>query len=78
GTQWRFYTDEEIMCYSIHETGKFLFPGSGHYTERGEDQGYGYTVNLPLEPYTEDASYLECLELSLNAIIEAFKPDIIL
>ena len=72
------YNDEEIMCYSIHETGKFLFPGSGHYTERGEDQGYGYTVNLPLEPYTEDASYLECLELSLNAIIEAFKPDIIL
>ena len=37
GTQWSLYTDNTIMCYSIHETGKFLFPGSGHYTERGED-----------------------------------------
>ena len=26
GTQWSFYTDNRIMTYSIHETGKFLFP----------------------------------------------------
>ncbi len=38
----------------------FFSPGSGHYTERGEDIGYGHTVNVPLEPYTEDASFLEC------------------
>ena len=25
GTQWSFYTDNRIMTYSIHETGKFLF-----------------------------------------------------
>ena len=24
GTQWSFYTDNQIMTYSIHETGKFL------------------------------------------------------
>ncbi|MEJ7346096.1 acetoin utilization protein AcuC, partial [Staphylococcus haemolyticus] len=34
GTQWSFYTSNEVLTYSIHETGKFLFPGSGHYTER--------------------------------------------
>jgi len=30
GTQWSFYTSNKVMCYSIHVTGKFLFPGSGH------------------------------------------------
>ena len=25
GTQWSLYTDNTIMCYSIHETGKFYF-----------------------------------------------------
>ncbi len=31
-----FYADNHVTTYSIDETGKFLFPGSGHYTERGE------------------------------------------
>lgn len=78
GTQWSFYTDNRIMTYPIHETGKFLFPGSGHYTERGEDIGYGYTVNVPLEPYTEDASYLEVFKETVEPLVAAFKPDIIL
>ncbi|MCH4391907.1 MULTISPECIES: acetoin utilization protein AcuC [Staphylococcus] len=78
GTQWSLYTDNTIMCYSIHETGKFLFPGSGHYTERGEDLGYGYTVNLPLEPYTEHDNYLKVFKESVTSVIEAYKPDILL
>lgn len=78
GTQWSFYTDNRIMSYSIHETGKFLFPGSGHYTERGEDIGYGYTVNMPLEPYTEDDSYLRSFTETVEPLVATFQPDIIL
>lgn len=78
GTQWSFYTNEHILCYSIHESGKYLFPGSGHYTERGEHLGYGYTVNVPLEPYTEDESFLEAFKLTIEPVVAAFKPDIIL
>lgn len=78
GIQWSFYTSDKVLNYSIHETGKFLFPGSGHYTERGDEQGYGYSVNVPLEPYTEDASYMETLEQTLSAVTESFQPDIIL
>ncbi|CYF31571.1 acetoin utilization protein AcuC [Staphylococcus aureus subsp. aureus CIG1114] len=47
GTQWSFYADNHVTTYSIHETGKFLFPGSGHYTERGEDIGYGQHCKCP-------------------------------
>ena len=77
GTQWSFYTEDQALIYSIHETGKFLFPGSGHYTERGNEQGFGYTVNIPLEPYTEDSSYLEVFKQTIEPIIASFKPDII-
>ncbi|MBE5672820.1 acetoin utilization protein AcuC [Staphylococcus sp. SS35] len=78
GTQWSFYADNHIATYSIHETGKFLFPGSGHYTERGEDIGYGHSINVPLEPYTEDASFIECFKMTVEPVVKAFKPDIIL
>ncbi|WP_238100976.1 acetoin utilization protein AcuC [Staphylococcus massiliensis] len=78
GTQWSFYTDEKVLNYSIHETGKFLFPGSGHYTERGKDKGFGYSINLPLEPYTEDESFMEVFKSTLHNVAASFKPDIIL
>ncbi|WP_436859771.1 acetoin utilization protein AcuC [Staphylococcus caeli] len=77
GTQWSFYTNDQALIYSIHETGKFLFPGSGHYTERGNEQGFGYTVNIPLEPYTEDESFLDVFRQTIEPIVASFQPDII-
>lgn len=78
GVQWSFYTQNEILNYSIHETGKFLFPGSGHYTERGKEQGFSYSVNVPLEPYTEDASFIDCFKRTVTPVVKSFDPDIIL
>lgn len=77
GVQWSFYTSDQVLNYSIHETGKFLFPGSGHYTERGTDEGFGYTVNIPLEPYTEHQSYLDNFKKTIEKVAEQFKPDFI-
>ncbi|MCE7783280.1 acetoin utilization protein AcuC [Staphylococcus xylosus] len=77
GTQWSFYTNDQALIYSIHETGKFLFPGSGHYTERGAEKGFGYTVNIPLEPYTEDQSFLDVFKHTIEPVVASFKPDII-
>ncbi|EMC0318856.1 acetoin utilization protein AcuC [Staphylococcus pseudintermedius] len=77
GVQWTFYASNQVMNYSIHETGKFLFPGSGHYTERGTDQGFGYSINVPLEPYTEHDSFLEVFKKTLNQVAESFQPDFI-
>lgn len=77
GVQWSFYTDPEVCTVSIHETGKYLFPGTGAVNERGEGIAFGTCINIPLEPYTEDASWLECLEEILNKAIDHFKPDLI-
>ncbi|MFD2612883.1 acetoin utilization protein AcuC [Paenibacillus gansuensis] len=78
GVQWTFYTDPQVCTFSIHETGKYLFPGTGGVEERGDGLGFGYNYNLPMEPYTEDASWLECFEDTLSRVADAFKPDLII
>lgn len=78
GTQFIFYSDQDVMTYSIHETGRYLFPGTGNTTELGDDSGYGYSINLPLDAYTEDESFQEVFKESITRAIERFKPDVIL
>ncbi|WP_238357895.1 acetoin utilization protein AcuC [Cohnella zeiphila] len=77
GVQWSFYTDPDVFTFSIHETGKFLFPGTGFASERGESSGYGACLNVPVEPYTEDDSWLACFEAALERILCSFRPDVI-
>jgi acetoin utilization protein AcuC len=47
-----------VLTLSIHESGRYLFPGTGFVDELGEGEGYGYSLNLPMEPFTEDGSWL--------------------
>lgn len=77
GVQWCFYTDPDAFTFSIHETGKYLFPGTGFANERGANSGYGACLNVPVEPYTEDESWLDCFSAALTRITRAFKPDVI-
>ncbi|AQL55964.1 acetoin utilization protein AcuC [Abyssicoccus albus] len=77
GVQESFYHSNQCLTYSIHETGKYLFPGTGRFDERGIEKGFGYAANIPLEPFTTDESFIHCLNLSLRRIIESYKPDII-
>lgn len=77
GVQWSFYTDPLVCTVSIHETGKYLFPGTGFVNERGEGEAFGTSVNIPVEPYTEDESWLECFGEVLASAIARFQPDVI-
>ncbi|GFN32024.1 acetoin utilization protein AcuC [Paenibacillus xylaniclasticus] len=77
GVQWVFYDDPTVFTYSIHETGKFLFPGTGFIHERGIDSGVGACMNVPLEPYTEDESWLNSFRATVEAAVHMFKPDLI-
>ncbi|QQK81176.1 acetoin utilization protein AcuC [Salicibibacter cibi] len=77
GVQWAFYDDPNVMTLSIHETGRYLFPGTGAITEKGAGQGYGYTLNLPLDAFTEDESFLTCYETAVKEACAFFQPDVI-
>nr|WP_217368836.1 MULTISPECIES: acetoin utilization protein AcuC [unclassified Brevibacillus] len=78
GVQWAFYDDPSVLTVSIHETGKYLFPGTGNLSERGDGTGYGYSVNVPLDAFTEDDSFLEVYEELVSKLAAGFKPDVIL
>src|SRR5262249_16819465 len=59
GVQAAFYRSADVLTISTHERGDRLFPGTGAVEEIGEGPGRGYAVNLPLNPYTDDAVYLD-------------------
>ena len=77
GVQFAFYRDPNALTISTHERGDRLFPGTGFVDESGEGAGRGYSVNLPLEPHTDDEVYVEAFEAVIPPLVEAFKPDVV-
>ncbi len=67
GVQFAFYRDPDVLTISTHERGDRLFPGTGFVNEMGEDDGLGYSVNLPLQPFTDDEVYLPAFEAVVPA-----------
>lgn len=77
GVQSGFYDDPNVCTFSIHETGRYLFPGTGNINERGIKEGHGYTFNLPIDAFTQDDSFLALYENAFREIAAFFQPDII-
>ena len=77
GVQWIFYSDPRVLTVSIHESGQFIFPGTGFHNEIGEDSGLGYSVNIPLPPNTPDDTYLRTFNEIIPLLFEQFKPDVV-
>ncbi|HYB02130.1 MAG TPA: hypothetical protein VED37_18050, partial [Ktedonobacteraceae bacterium] len=78
GVQRSFYDDPRVMTISLHESGRYLFPGTGDVLELGNGLGRGYSANVPLEPFTEDDSYIEVMNALLTPMIISFGPDVII
>lgn len=77
GVQQAFYDDPSVLTISTHERPERLFPGTGYVEEVGEGRGAGYAVNLPLEAFTDPATYLPAFEAVVPPLLEAFCPDVV-
>ena len=77
GVQGIFYRDADVLTLSIHESGRYLFPGTGFVDELGDGDGYGYSLNLPLDAFTEDGSWTSLQAKLIPEVAEAFRPDVI-
>ena len=77
GVQTAFYDDDRVLTISFHESGRFLFPGTGFTHELGEGPGYGYSVNVPLHPYTDDDTFISAFDQVTPPLVERFAPDVI-
>ncbi len=77
GVQSIFYNDDHVMTLSLHESGEYLFPGTGWTHELGQGMGRGFKLNVPLDPFTEGASYVEILDMVAQPALEYFRPDVL-
>jgi len=69
--------DPGVLTASIHETGRYLFPGTGFEWETGEGEAAGTVVNIPLDPETGEAAWLGVVSGLLPELAAAFAPEII-
>ena len=77
GTQWIFFEDPRVLTCSVHETGRYLFPGTGGIAERGIGAAEGTALNIPLPPYAGDRPYLRAIEEVILPAVAEFEPDVI-
>lgn len=77
GVQRAYYDSSNVMTISLHQSGTYLFPGTGFVDEMGIDNGYGYSINVPLFPYTNDDIYLWVLRKIVAPLVQAFHPDVV-
>src|SRR5712692_883015 len=78
GVMYGFYNDPSLLDIDFHESGKFLFPGTGFPDEIGENEAKGLKLNIPLLPGTGDEAYLKALHKLVPDIVRGFRPEIIL
>lgn len=77
GVEAIFQDDPDVLTISLHESGRYLFPGTGDASERGRGAGYGYSVNVPLHPGTGDESWWACFESVVPRLLRAYRPDVL-
>ncbi|MSQ11093.1 MAG: acetoin utilization protein AcuC [Dehalococcoidia bacterium] len=77
GVQYAFYDTDQVLTVSLHESGRSLFPGTGFAEETGTGRGRGYSVNVPLAPYTGDDVYLWAFREVVPPLLNVFKPDVL-
>ena len=74
GVQAVFYADPRVLTVSLHESGRYLFPGTGFPEETG---AAGTSVNVALPPGTEDSGWLRAFHAVVPPLVRAFAPDVL-
>ena len=77
GVQVAFYADPRVLTVSLHESGSYLFPGTGFPDETGEGDGKGTSVNVALPPGTTDAEWLRAFDAVVPRVLRDFRPQVL-
>jgi acetoin utilization deacetylase AcuC-like enzyme len=78
GTQDIYWNDPDVLCISLHQDGRTLYPGTGFADDFGGPNALGATINIPLPPHTSDEGFLYVLDRVILPILDEFKPEIII
>lgn len=72
GVEAAFIDDERVLTISLHESGRYLFPGTGF-----PDPARPTAVNVPLEPGTDDATWHAAFESTVPDLLADFAPQVL-
>lgn len=76
GTEAIFIADPTVFYLSLHEDG--IYPFTGPASERGQDDGHGTTLNIPLPSASDGNLALAEWDRQITPALDAFQPEFLL
>ena len=77
GVFYGFEDDPSLIFVDVHESGDFLYPGTGSPEETGKDAAENHKLNIAMQPHCSDDDFFEAWEQA-ESFIEGFDPEFIL
>ena len=77
GVEVMFANDPRVLTISLHESGQYLFPGTGGIKDIGEGKALGSIANLPMLPQTIGPVWLEIFDAVVEPLVRGFDPDVL-
>ena len=77
GVERAFWDEPRVLTISLHESGRYLFPGTGFPEDNGGPGAEGFAVNVALPPGTGDGPWLRAFHAVVPALLEEFAPQVL-
>jgi acetoin utilization protein AcuC len=77
GVEAVFWDDPRVLTISLHESGQFLFPGTGFSGDVGGEGAEGSAANVALPPGTSDDGWLRAFHAVVPELVRAFDPEVL-
>lgn len=77
GTERIFWDEPGVLTVSLHESGRYLFPGTGFPEDAGGAAAPRSAANLPFFPETWDEPWLRGFDETVPQLLRQFRPTVL-
>jgi acetoin utilization protein AcuC len=77
GVERTFWDEPRVLTISLHESGRYLFPGTGFPDDCGGPGADGSAVNVALPPGTADDAWLRAFHAVVPPLLDEFRPEVL-
>ena len=77
GTERIFWEQPDVLTISLHESGRYLFPGTGFPEESGGAAAPRSAANLPFFPESWDDPWLHGFDEVVEPLLRRFRPTVL-
>lgn len=76
GVEEAFRERADVLTISLHESGRYLYPGTGSSRDVGAGPGLGFAINVPMPPGAGPTEYLLAFDRVVEPALRAFGPSV--